>query len=72
LHDALAAFKRSGVTLTWIESCPRPGPEGGTQLLHRLEGHADDAPVAKLLKDIEKKAVRLELLGSYPRNDAVV
>ncbi|MEM7813243.1 MAG: prephenate dehydratase [Planctomycetota bacterium] len=72
LHDALAAFKRSGVNLTWIESFPLRGPEGGYQFFLDFEGHADDAPVAKLLKDIEKKAVRLELLGSYPRNDAVV
>lgn len=68
LHDALTAFKKNGVNLTWIESFPLHGPESGYQFFLDLEGHAADAPVQKALAELEKKAVRLELLGSYPKS----
>jgi len=68
LHDALSAFKKQGVNLTWIESFPLHGPENGYQFFLDLEGHAADAAVQKALTELEKKAVRLELLGSYPKS----
>lgn len=67
LHDALAVFKKQGVNLTWIESFPLHGPENGYQFFLDFEGHASDAPVQKALTELEKKAVRMELLGSYPK-----
>ncbi|HEX6983836.1 MAG TPA: prephenate dehydratase [Planctomycetaceae bacterium] len=67
LHDALAVFKKQGVNLTWIESFPLHGPESGYQFFLDFEGHSADPPVQKALAELEKKAVRLELLGSYPK-----
>ncbi len=68
LYDALATFKKQSVNLTWIESFPLHGPENGYQFFLDLEGHSNDAAVKRALADLEKKAVRLELLGSYPRS----
>lgn len=69
LHDALNAFKKQGVNLTWIESFPLHGPESGYQFFLDFEGHASEPSIQKALSELEKKAVRLELLGSYPKSD---
>ncbi|QDT39457.1 prephenate dehydratase [Stratiformator vulcanicus] len=68
LHDALMAFKKNKINLTWIESFPLFGAENGYQFFLDFEGHADDAAISRVLSDLEKKAVRMELLGSYPRS----
>lgn len=69
LHDALNAFKKQGVNLTWIESFPLHGPESGYQFFLDFEGHASEPSIQKALSELEKKAVRLELLGSYPKSE---
>lgn len=68
LHEALSAFKKQNINLTWIESFPLHGPENGYQFFLDFEGHASDAAVQRALADLEKRAVRLELLGSYPKS----
>lgn len=67
LADALVAFKRNNVNLTWIESFPLKSPEVGYLFFLDFEGHANDARTKKTLAELERKAVRLEVLGSYPR-----
>ena len=69
LHDALSTFKKHGVNLTWIESFPLRGPEAGYQFFLDLEGHCEGPEVKKAIADLEKKVVRLDLLGSYPKSD---
>lgn len=69
LAEALSAFKRNNINLTWIESFPLRGPETGYLFFLDFEGHAADAPVKRMLAELERKAVRLELLGSYPRSE---
>lgn len=69
LTDALNAFKLNKINLTWIESFPLRGPETGYLFFLDFEGHAKDAKIKKALTLLEKKAVRLEVLGSYPRSD---
>ena len=69
LYETLASFKRNGINLTWIESFPLRGPESGYQFFLDLEGHSEDAAVQKALAEVEKKAVRLDLLGSYPKGE---
>ena len=68
LAEALGAFKRNNVNLTWIESFPLKAPEVGYLFFLDFEGHAGDARTKKTIAELEKKAVRLEVLGSYPRS----
>jgi len=68
LYEALNAFKKNGINLTWIESFPLHGPESGYQFFLDFEGHASQPAVQKALAELEKKAVRIELLGSYPKS----
>jgi chorismate mutase/prephenate dehydratase len=71
LSDALQAFKNYKVNLTWIESFPLRGPESGYLFFLDFEGHQKDPTVAKAIAALEKKAVRLSILGSYPRSAPV-
>jgi chorismate mutase / prephenate dehydratase len=69
LSDALQSFKAAKINLTWIESFPLRGPELGYLFFLDFEGHMQDAKIKKALEELEKKAVRLEVLGSYPRSE---
>ncbi|MEZ6145279.1 MAG: prephenate dehydratase [Planctomycetaceae bacterium] len=69
LSDALAGFKRARINLTWIESFPLRGPEMGYLFFLDFEGHMQDGPIKRALVELEQKAVRLEVLGSYPRSE---
>lgn len=71
LAEALTAFKKNNINLTWIESFPLKGPEVGYLFFLEFEGHAADSRTKRMLAELERKAVRLELLGSYPRSEAV-
>lgn len=71
LSDALTIFKTNKVNLTWIESFPLRGPEAGYLFFLDFEGHASDPKIKKTISELEKKAVRLELLGSYPKSDPI-
>ncbi|QDU95325.1 prephenate dehydratase [Lignipirellula cremea] len=67
LADAMAIFKRGGLNLTWIESFPVHGPDAEYLFFVEMEGHRTDAEVTKALAALEKKAERLEVLGSYQK-----
>jgi chorismate mutase / prephenate dehydratase len=71
LADALAIFKKQKVNLSWIESFPLRGPEAGYLFFLDFEGHEKETPIKKTLIDLQKIAVRLEVLGSFPRSDAL-
>jgi len=71
LADALAAIKKNSINLTWIESFPIKGPESGYLFFLEFEGHAADAKTKRMLAELEKKAVRLEVLGAYARSEPV-
>ena len=64
-------FKRNRLNLTWIESFPIARPTGGYLFFVELDGHETDPRVRKALASLEKKTLRLEILGSYPRSEAV-
>jgi chorismate mutase/prephenate dehydratase len=68
LADSLAIFKRNRLNLSWIESFPIARPEGGYLFFVEFDGHESDARVRRALHSLEKKAVQLEVLGSYPRS----
>lgn len=69
LADALQSFKGQKINLTWIESFPLRGPESGYIFFLDFEGHLKDAKIKKMLDDLAQHAVRLEVLGSYPRSE---
>lgn len=69
LSDALQAFKDNKINLSWIESFPLRPPESGYLFFLDFEGHSLDAKVKKAIDQIAKIALRVELLGSYPRSD---
>lgn len=69
LADALTAFKKNNINLSWIESFPLKGPEVGYLFFLDFDGHAADARTKRMLAELERKAVRLEVLGSYPRSE---
>lgn len=72
LSDALTAFKNNRINLTWIESFPLRGPETGYLFFLDFEGHVNESRIKKALEILERKAVRLEVLGSYPRSEPLV
>jgi chorismate mutase/prephenate dehydratase len=67
LADALMIFKRNRLNLTWIESFPLPRTESEYLFFVEMEGHQDDGRVKRALAALQKKTVRLEVLGSYAR-----
>lgn len=71
LSDALASFKQNKINLTWIESFPLRGPESGYIFFIDCEGHAKDPKVKRTLDDLAHLAVRMEILGSYPRSELI-
>jgi len=66
LADAMAIFKRNRLNLTWIESFPIPGSNRGYLFFVEMEGHESDVRVRRATAALERKALRLETLGSYP------
>ena len=71
LADAMTIFKRGRVNLSWIESFPIPHSDGGYLFFIELEGHQRDTKVKRAIDSLMKKAVRLELLGSYAESAPV-
>jgi chorismate mutase/prephenate dehydratase len=71
LSDALQAFKGNKINLTWIESFPLRGPESGYLFFLDFEGHIKEPRIKKAVQILEKRAVRMEVLGSYPRSEPV-
>lgn len=65
LADALGIFKKNNLNLTWIESFPIPGADGYLFFVE-LEGHESEPAPAAAVEALRKKALRLEVLGSFP------
>ena len=66
LADAMGIFKRNRLNLTWIESFPIPGSNRGYFFFVEMEGHQTDSRVRRAVEALQRKALRLEILGSYP------
>jgi chorismate mutase/prephenate dehydratase len=71
LADAMAIFKRKNLNMTWIESFPIPSSPGRYLFFVELLGHQSDVRLRRALAMLEKKAIRLEVLGSYARMDPI-
>lgn len=71
LADALAALKKTRLNMTWIESFPIAGGRAEYLFFCEIEGHRSESRVAKALSLLQRRCVRLETLGSYPRSEPV-
>lgn len=66
LADAMVIFKRYKLNLTWIESFPIPGVNRGYLFFVEMEAHESETRVRRAVAALGRKAVRLEILGSFP------
>ncbi len=71
LADALGIFKRNRLNLTWIESYPIPRSEKGYFFFVELEGHQTEPRLRKAIESLERRSVRLVILGSYAKTAPV-
>ena len=71
LADAMAIFKRHRLNLTWIESFPIPSARGRYLFFLEFQGHPAELRVKRAIASLQKKALRLSLLGSYAESDVV-
>jgi prephenate dehydratase len=67
LHSVLGLFARSNLNLTKIESRPMRSTLGKYIFFLDIEGHRHDDIVKQVLINVEKKALFLKVLGSYPQ-----
>lgn len=71
LADAMAVFKRNRLNMTWIESFPIPGHRGRYLFFVEFIGHQGEVRARRAIASLEKKALRLEVLGSYAQAEPV-
>ncbi|MDA7951043.1 MAG: prephenate dehydratase [Pirellulaceae bacterium] len=71
LADITSIFKRNKLNLTWIESFPKVGTDSEYRFFIEIEGHLKEMKVKRTLESLQKKAHRLEILGTYQRAEAV-
>lgn len=71
LADAVMVFKKNKINMTWLESYTLQGQEAGCLFFVEFEGHIKEARIKRTLKSLEECAVRLEVLGSYPRSEPI-
>ena len=66
MHDLRGPFARNGVSMTKLESRPSGAGKWEYVFYVDVEGHQEDAPVAKALSELKNLAPFLKVLGSYP------
>ena len=66
LYKALGGFATNGVNMTKLESYMLDGEFTATQFLADVDGHPDDAPVARALEELAFFSRELKVLGAYP------
>ena len=67
LFRLLEPLARNHVSMTRIESRPSRRRKWDYVFFIDIEGHAEDAPVARSLVELEKRSSLFRVLGSYPR-----
>ncbi|MGD0901246.1 MAG: prephenate dehydratase [Thermoguttaceae bacterium] len=71
LADAMNIFKRNKLNLTWIESFPVPHSHRAYLFFAEMEAHQTDRRFCRAMEMLRRKALRLEILGSFPATAAV-
>jgi chorismate mutase / prephenate dehydratase len=71
LADVMTVFKRNRLNMTWIESFPIPGHRGRYLFFVEFVGHPSELKARRAVASLTKKALRLEILGSYAQGEPV-
>ena len=71
LADAINVFKRNKLNLTWIESFPVPGSDRAYLFFAEIETHPTELRFRRAMAALQRKALRLEVLGAFPVTEAV-
>jgi chorismate mutase/prephenate dehydratase len=71
LADAMGVFKRNRLNMTWIESFPIPGSRGRYLFFVEFVGHQSELRARRAIASLDKKSLRLEVLGSYAQTEPV-
>ena len=66
LYKAMGGFATNGVNMTKLESYMVDGVFTATQFYADIEGHPEDAAVARALEELRYFTSSLEILGCYP------
>ncbi|MGB5838251.1 MAG: prephenate dehydratase [Albidovulum sp.] len=66
LYKAMGGFATNGVNMTKLESYMVDGVFSATQFYADIEGHPDDANVARALEELDYFTSSVTLLGVYP------
>lgn len=69
LYDALSAFKKNRVNMTWIESFPAEG-DGKSQkydFFVDVAGHVSDERIKRTLALLKRRCDEVVVLGAFPR-----
>jgi chorismate mutase/prephenate dehydratase len=66
MHELIAPFARNGVSMSRIESRPARTGQWEYYFYVDLEGHQQDAALAKALAEVRAKAPFVKVFGSYP------
>jgi chorismate mutase/prephenate dehydratase len=66
LAEAMNIFKRYKLNLTWIESFPVPGMARAYLFFVEMEAYETDVRFRRAIGALQKKTLRLEILGSFP------
>lgn len=67
LADATTILKRNRLNMTWIESFPVPDRPGAYLFFVEVEGHEGEPRFKRAVSQLGRKALRLEVIGSYRR-----
>jgi len=67
LHELLQPFARHGINMTRIESRPSRRKNWDYVFFFDLDGHAEDAPLADALAELDQRSSLFRVLGAYPK-----
>jgi len=70
LYKALGGFATNGVNMTKLESYMVGGSFTATEFYADIEGHPDDAGVARALEELRYFTNVVDILGVYPSDRA--
>ena len=65
LYKAMGGFATNGVNMTKLESYQLEGHFTATQFYADIEGHPDQAPVARALEELRFFSTKVRILGAY-------